>query len=54
MHAQRDVVRSVDIQRGWQANMQVCGADQLWRQLRCEGADVARCMVERLMRKAGL
>jgi transposase InsO family protein len=51
---QRDDVLSVDIERVWQANMQVYGADKVWRQLRREGADVARCTVERLMRKAGL
>lgn len=38
----------------WQANLQVYGADKVWCQLRREGADVARCTVERLMRKAGL
>ncbi|MFC0253868.1 MULTISPECIES: IS3 family transposase [Massilia] len=51
---QRDDVLSVDIERVWQANMQVYGADKVWRQLRREGTDVARCTVERLMRKAGL
>ncbi|WP_288381941.1 IS3 family transposase [uncultured Massilia sp.] len=52
--AQRDDVLSVDIERVWQANMQVYGADKVWRQLRREGTEVARCTVERLMRKAGL
>ncbi|MFC4930747.1 IS3 family transposase [Massilia sp. GCM10023247] len=52
--AQRDDVLSVDIERVWQANLQVYGADKVWRQLRREGTDVARCTVERLMRKAGL
>ncbi|MEW6763432.1 MAG: IS3 family transposase [Pseudomonadota bacterium] len=52
--AQRDDLLSVDIERVWQANMQVYGADKVWRQLRREGKDVARCTVERLMRKAGL
>ncbi|MGI4843485.1 MAG: IS3 family transposase [Janthinobacterium lividum] len=51
---QRDDVLSVDIDRVWQANLQVYGADKVWRQLRREGTDVARCTVERLMRKAGL
>jgi transposase InsO family protein len=45
---------SVDIERVWQANLQVYGADKVWRQLRREGTNVARCTVERLMRKAGL
>ena len=42
------------IQRVWQANMQVYGADKVWRQLRREGTSVARCTVERLMRRQGL
>jgi len=32
----------------------VYGADKVWRQLRKEGHAVARCTVERLMRRAGL
>jgi len=32
----------------------VYGADKVWRQLRKEGIDVARCTVERLMREMGL
>jgi transposase InsO family protein len=51
---QRDDVLSVEIKRVWQVNLQVYGADKVWRQLRREGTDVARCTVERLMRKAGL
>ncbi|SFQ27426.1 HTH-like domain-containing protein [Variovorax sp. OK605] len=42
------------IQRVWQANMQVYGADKVWRQLAREGTAVARCTVERLMRRLGL
>ena len=34
--------------------MQVYGADKVWRQLSREGVTVARCTVERLMRKQGL
>ena len=52
--AQRDEVLSADIERVWQANLQVYGAEKVWRQLRREGADVARCTVERLMRRTGL
>jgi len=52
--AQRDDVLSVDIEWGWQANLQVYRADKVWHQLRREGTNVARCTVERLMRKAGL
>ncbi|WP_429207345.1 IS3 family transposase [Massilia sp. UYP11] len=52
--AQRDDVLIADIERVWQANLQVYGANKVWRQLRREGTDVARCTVERLMRMAGL
>lgn len=45
---------SVDIERVWHGNMQVYGADKVWRQLRREGTDLTRYTVERLMRKAGL
>ena len=34
--------------------MQVYGADKVFRQLRREGLEAARCTVERLMRRAGL
>ncbi len=42
------------IHRVWQANFQVYGADKVWRQLQREGIQVARCTVERLMRRLGL
>ena len=43
-----------EIQRVWRANMQVYGVKKVWRQLAREGVLVARCTVERLMRKLGL
>nr|WP_133704196.1 IS3 family transposase [Roseateles toxinivorans] len=52
--AQRDEVLVPQIERVWQANMQVYGADKVWRQLGREGTAVARCTVERLMRRQGL
>ena len=52
--AHRDDVLMPAIQRVWQANMQVYGADKVWRQLTREGTVVARCTVERLMRRLGL
>ena len=52
--ARRDEKLIVEVERVWQANLQVYGADKVWRQLRREGIAVARCTVERLMRKAGL
>jgi len=42
------------IEQVWQANLQVYGADKVWRQMKREGIEVARCTVERLMRRLGL
>ncbi|URI11612.1 IS3 family transposase [Aquincola tertiaricarbonis] len=52
--AQRDACLVLEVQRVWRANMQVYGADKVWRQLNREGVAVARCTVERLMRQQGL
>ena len=52
--AQRDEALAPQIERVWQTNMQVYGADKVWRQLAREGTAVARCTVERLMRRQGL
>ena len=43
-----------EIRRVWQANMQVYGVRKVWHQLQREGIAVARCTVERLMRRLGL
>jgi putative transposase len=45
--AQRDEALGAHIERVWQANMQVYGADKVWRQLAREGRRIARCAVER-------
>jgi len=42
------------IERVWQANMQVYGAEKVWKQMNRENIAVARCTVERLMRRLGL
>ena len=42
------------VQRVYDANLRVYGADKVWRQLLREGVAVARCTVERLMRRLGL
>ena len=42
------------VQRVWNANFQVYGVRKVWRQLRREGIEVARCTVARLMRGMGL
>ena len=52
--ARRDEELVPQIERVWRANMQVYGADKVWRQLAREGTAVARCTVERLMRRQGL
>ena len=51
---QRDLVLSPRIQSVWQSNFQVYGADKVWKQLRREGTAVARCTVERLMKRLGV
>ena len=49
-----DAELSVAIRRIWDENFQVYGVRKVWRQLRREGLDVARCTVARLMRRMGL
>ena len=51
---QRDAALLPEIERVWESNMRVYGADKVWKQLRRERFAVARCTVERLMRGAGL
>jgi len=52
--AQRDAVLRVEIQRVWDENFRVYGAEKVWRQLGREAIVAARCTVERLMRAMGL
>jgi putative transposase len=52
--AVRDTQLAAQIRRVHAENFGVYGADKLWRQLNREGVRVARCTVERLMRKLGL
>jgi transposase InsO family protein len=54
LRAQRDAALMPHIERIWHSNLQVYGADKVWRQLHREGISVARCTVERLMRQLGL
>lgn len=51
---QRDARLVPEIARVWNANMRVYGADKVWKQLNRERIAVARCTVERLMRRLGL
>jgi putative transposase len=52
--AQHEATLRVEIQRVWDANFCVYGADKVWRQLGRETIPAARCTVERLMRAMGL
>ncbi len=52
--AKRDEQLSPQIQRVWDANRQVYGVDKVYKQMNREAIKVARCTVERLMRKLGL
>jgi putative transposase len=51
---QRDERLCADIQRVWNENRRVYGVRKVWRQLRRESVDVARCTVARLMKRQGL
>ena len=50
----RDEELLEDIRRIWRDNRCAYGARKVWRQLKREGIEVARCTVERLMRQDGL
>ena len=52
--AVRDVALCEQIERVWKENKSVYGARKVWRQLKREGVEVARCTVARLMRRMGL
>ena len=52
--AKRDAGLCEKIRRVYADNFSVYGARKVWRQLRREGEEVARCTVERLMRDMGL
>jgi transposase InsO family protein len=52
--AKRDDVLCVDVQRVFDENLEVYGAHKVWKQMNREGIPVARCSVERLMKRLGL
>ena len=54
VRAKRDEQLMPHIERVWQANLQVNGAEKFWKQMNREDIAVARCTVERLMRCLGL
>lgn len=50
----RDAELIEAIEQVWQENFRAYGAEKVWRELRRQGTPVARCTVERLMRREGL
>src|SRR6478736_8143804 len=52
--AKRDAALKIEVRRVFEENFRVYGARKVWRQLKREGFDVARCTVERLMQTMGL
>ena len=50
----RDAALKVEVRRVFEENFRVYGVRKVWRQLRREGIEVARCTVARLMRALGL
>ena len=52
--ALRDDKHQVEIERVWKANYEVYGARKVYKQLNREEIKIARCTVERLMRKLGI
>ena len=52
--AQRDLALKPEILRVHAENFGVYGVRKVWRQMRREGFEIARCTVERLMRELGL
>ena len=52
--AKRDAALKPEVRRVFDDNFQVYGVRKVWRQLKREGFDVARCTVERLMQSMNL
>jgi hypothetical protein len=52
--AKRDAELRIEVERVFDANFRVYGVRKVWRQMRREGFDVARCTVARLMKEMGI
>ena len=52
--AKRDEVLKEDVRRVFDENFGVYGVRKVWRQMKREGFDIARCTVARLMKSMGL
>ena len=53
VRAKADLALRPEITRVFTENFEVYGVRKVWRQLKREGHDVARCTVERLMQSMG-
>ncbi|MFK4534953.1 hypothetical protein ABIA00_003136 [Bradyrhizobium ottawaense] len=51
---QQDAALKIEVRRVFDQNFSIYGVRKVWRQLKREGFDVARCTVSRLMRDIGL
>ncbi|QVQ38606.1 IS3 family transposase (plasmid) [Pseudochrobactrum algeriensis] len=54
VRTRNDISLKIEIRRVFEQNFCVYGVRKVWRQLKREGFDVARCTVARLMRSMGL
>jgi putative transposase len=54
VRAKKDLALKPEINRVFKENFEVYGVRKVWRQLRREGREVARCTVERLIQSMGL
>ena len=54
VRARCDMAMKIEVRRVFDENFRVYGVRKVWRQLKREGFDVARCTVARLMRAMGL
>ncbi|MCA3514434.1 MAG: IS3 family transposase [Rhodobacter sp.] len=54
IRARRDAALLPEVKRVFDENFQVYGVRKVWRQMKREGRQLARCTVARLMRSAGL
>jgi transposase InsO family protein len=52
--AQRDARLRAEVRRVWEENFRVYGVRKVWRQLRREEIEIARCTTARLMKQMGL
>jgi transposase InsO family protein len=52
--AKRDEALKIEVRRVFEEDFRVYGVRKVWRQLRREGFDIARCTVARLMHRMGL